>query len=95
MLASFNAQFAHPSGWLGHVAGWPILSPTTGDKIVALKNRARNAWAMELLEVRPADHILELGFGPGWAIQQLVPLPSIQPNSGQTYPRASVNSGKC
>jgi ubiquinone/menaquinone biosynthesis C-methylase UbiE len=74
MLASFNAQFAHPNGWLGHLAGWPILSPTTGDKIVVLKNRERNAWAIELLDVRPTDHILEIGFGPGWAIQQLVPL---------------------
>ena len=64
MLTSFNAQFAHPTGWPGHLAGW----------LMALKNRARNAWTIELLDVRPADHILEIGFGPGWAIQQLTAL---------------------
>lgn len=63
MLDSFNAQFAHPQGWLGHLAG----------RLMALKNRERNVWAIDLLEACPTDHILEIGFGPGWAIQQLAP----------------------
>jgi ubiquinone/menaquinone biosynthesis C-methylase UbiE len=64
MLAEFNAQFAHPNGWPGHVAGW----------LMALKNRERNAWAIELLDVCPIDNLLEIGFGPGWAVQQLAAL---------------------
>lgn len=61
MLASFTTQFAHPHGWQGQLVGW----------LMALKNRERNAWAIELLDVNLTDHILEIGFGPGWAIQQL------------------------
>jgi ubiquinone/menaquinone biosynthesis C-methylase UbiE len=34
-------------------------------------NRRRNAWAVSLLDVRPEDRVLELGFGPGLAIREL------------------------
>ena len=34
-------------------------------------NRRRNAWAVSLLEVRPDDRVLEIGFGPGLAIREL------------------------
>lgn len=34
-------------------------------------NRKRNAWAVSLLEVRPGDRVLEIGFGPGLAIREL------------------------
>jgi ubiquinone/menaquinone biosynthesis C-methylase UbiE len=34
-------------------------------------NRRRNSWAVSLLDVRPDDHVLEVGFGPGLAILQL------------------------
>ncbi len=37
---------------------------------MAWENRERNTWVIELLDVQPADSILEIGFGPGWAIQQ-------------------------
>jgi ubiquinone/menaquinone biosynthesis C-methylase UbiE len=35
-------------------------------------NRRRNAWVVSLLEVRPADRILEIGFGPGIGVARLV-----------------------
>jgi cyclopropane fatty-acyl-phospholipid synthase-like methyltransferase len=31
-------------------------------------NRARNRWAADVLDVRPADRVLEIGFGPGLAL---------------------------
>src|SRR3712207_9271191 len=34
-------------------------------------NRRRNAWAVSLLNVRPEDRGLEIGFGPGLAIREL------------------------
>lgn len=33
-------------------------------------NRRRNAWVVSLLDVQPADHVLEIGFGPGMAIAE-------------------------
>jgi ubiquinone/menaquinone biosynthesis C-methylase UbiE len=34
-------------------------------------NRERNIWAVALLDVRPTDRVLEIGFGPGLAIAEL------------------------
>ena len=34
-------------------------------------NRQRSRWAVALLDVRPADRVLEIGFGPGVAIAEL------------------------
>jgi SAM-dependent methyltransferase len=34
-------------------------------------NRRRNRWAVGLLDVRPDDRVLEIGFGPGVAITEL------------------------
>jgi SAM-dependent methyltransferase len=34
-------------------------------------NRKRNAWAVELLDVRPSDRVLEIGFGPGIAVREI------------------------
>jgi ubiquinone/menaquinone biosynthesis C-methylase UbiE len=34
-------------------------------------NRDLNAWGISLLEVGPADRVLEVGFGPGWAMRRL------------------------
>ncbi|MFG6195355.1 class I SAM-dependent methyltransferase [Nonomuraea sp. JJY05] len=33
-------------------------------------NRKRNIWAVSLLDVQPADRVLEIGFGPGVAIAE-------------------------
>ena len=35
-------------------------------------NRQRNRWVVSLLDVRPAGQVLELGFGPGVAVAELV-----------------------
>src|SRR5574337_533057 len=56
-----SSQFAHPRGLLGSIAG----------AMMAQKNRERNRWVISLLDLRPADHVLEIGFGPGWALEQI------------------------
>jgi ubiquinone/menaquinone biosynthesis C-methylase UbiE len=35
-------------------------------------NRQRSGWVVSLLGVQPADRVLEIGFGPGVAVAQLV-----------------------
>ncbi len=35
-------------------------------------NRQRNRWVVSLLGVQPADQVLEIGFGPGLAVAELV-----------------------
>ena len=57
------AQFGRPTGFGGKVAG----------TIMAYRpsNRERNAWTVSLLDIRREDRILEIGFGPGVAIQQV------------------------
>ena len=64
MVKNIHSQFAHPQGWVGRLVGM----------ILALKNRKRNAWAISLLDIQPSDQVLEIGFGPGQAIQEVVKL---------------------
>jgi ubiquinone/menaquinone biosynthesis C-methylase UbiE len=45
------------------MAGWVMAQRRS--------NRQRNSWAVSLLEVQPADRVLEIGFGPGLAIADL------------------------
>lgn len=57
------AQFHRPTGALGHVAGWIMGTRSS--------NVARNRWAVRLLDVQPADRVIELGCGPGVAVAAL------------------------
>jgi len=57
------AQFHQPTGPVGHVAGWVMGRRSS--------NVARNRWAAGLLDVQPADRVIELGCGPGVAIAAL------------------------
>src|SRR5690349_2085160 len=55
-------QAHHPRGVVGWAHGWMFaLRPS---------NRQRNIWAVSLLDVRPTDRVLEIGFGPGVAIAE-------------------------
>jgi SAM-dependent methyltransferase len=56
-------QAHHPRGAAGHVTGWVFAHRPS--------NRQRNRWVVSLLGVRPADQVLEIGFGPGVAIAEL------------------------
>jgi SAM-dependent methyltransferase len=57
------AQFHHPTGAVGHLAGWVMGRRSS--------NVARNRWAVQLLDIQPADRVIELGCGPGLAIAAL------------------------
>jgi ubiquinone/menaquinone biosynthesis C-methylase UbiE len=63
LIAAVRAQFGRPSGLWGRAAGLVMAHRSS--------NRKRNAWAVSLLEVRPDDRVLEVGFGPGLAILEL------------------------
>jgi ubiquinone/menaquinone biosynthesis C-methylase UbiE len=55
---SLSKQFRKPEGILGKLVG----------SIMSKSNRQLNDWTISLLDVKPTDHILELGFGPGLGI---------------------------
>jgi SAM-dependent methyltransferase len=56
-------QGHHPRGAAGSVTGWVFAHRPS--------NRQRNRWVVSLLDVRPADRVLEIGFGPGVAVAEL------------------------
>jgi SAM-dependent methyltransferase len=56
-----NRQFEKPEGLLGWVAGQIMAHRAS--------NRARNRWTVDLLDVQPSDRVLELGSGPGIALE--------------------------
>jgi SAM-dependent methyltransferase len=56
-------QAHRPRGAAGRVTAWEMAHRPS--------NRERNRWVVSLLAVRPADRVLEIGFGPGLAIAQL------------------------
>lgn len=53
-------QFGHPRGGLGQLIGHVLL---------ARGNASINRWMVQLLDVQPSDHLLEIGCGPGVAIE--------------------------
>jgi SAM-dependent methyltransferase len=63
MIKAVVGQFGHPRGTAGAVADWVMAHRSS--------NRQRNRWVVSLLDVRPTDRVLEIGFGPGLAIAEL------------------------
>src|SRR5689334_5245810 len=59
--AMLGSHYGRPQGIKGLVAGYSMF----------YQHRPENIWAVSLLDVQPSDHILEVGFGPGRAIQQI------------------------
>jgi ubiquinone/menaquinone biosynthesis C-methylase UbiE len=52
--------------------GWPRGLPgRLGGIIMARTNRRHAAWGIGVLDVQPQDRVLEVGFGPGVAIEML------------------------
>lgn len=59
-------QFGRPSGALGRLAGLVMERRPS--------NRERNLQTLALLEIQPEDHVLEIGFGPGFALSRAAEL---------------------
>jgi len=66
LLRGLVLQFGHPRGWPGRLVGGVMAHRSS--------NRRRNLWAVSLLDVQAADRVLEVGFGPGVAINELARL---------------------
>jgi SAM-dependent methyltransferase len=66
MGSAIVRQFGKPSGLLGRLAGLVMR--------VRASNRERNRRTVELLDVQPGDRVLEIGFGPGLAIERMAGL---------------------
>jgi SAM-dependent methyltransferase len=61
-LHNFIAQqFSMPEGMCGRVTGG----------VMGLINHLPNRRAIELLEIAEQDDVLEMGFGPGWALKKM------------------------
>ncbi|MEZ5667092.1 MAG: methyltransferase domain-containing protein [Alphaproteobacteria bacterium] len=57
------AQFGNPHGPVGLLAGRIMLRKQS--------NVRRNLWTVDLLALRRGMHVLEIGHGPGFALQQV------------------------
>ncbi len=68
MNGAIVRQFGKPSGILGAVAGLIMRARPS--------NRERNARTVALLDIRPADRVLEVGFGPGLSVERAAELAS-------------------
>ena len=63
VIVKLVSQFHRPRGAGGRMAGWVMAHRGS--------NRQRSRWVVSLLDVRPTDRVLEIGFGPGLAIAEL------------------------
>jgi ubiquinone/menaquinone biosynthesis C-methylase UbiE len=59
--ANWRSQFGCPTGWLGWLIG----------HLMAVKNKERSLWVLSLLELRPQDRVLEIGFGSGADVRRV------------------------
>lgn len=62
MFESIKENFKEPHGIIGKIAG----------KIMELENRELNEWAVHLLNIKPGERVLEIGYGPGYGIAYLL-----------------------
>lgn len=59
IFKKFALQFGKPEGLNGSIAG----------KLMASTGAEKNKWTISLLNIQPSDNVLEIGFGPGVAIE--------------------------
>ena len=59
-------QLQQPKGLIGKLVG----------RAMGRQNKESNDWTISLLDIKPDDRVLEVGFGPGLAIQSAVQMAS-------------------
>lgn len=79
-----SAQYRRPSGILGI---W-VSRQMTKD------HWRENLWTISLLEIMPSDHILEIGFGAGFAIERIAGLVSDGQIAGVDFSPTMVKAAR-
>ena len=58
-LELVEANFKKPTGWFGNVLG----------HIMSVQHKTLTVWVIDLMNVRPGDHVLDVGCGGGMAVK--------------------------
>src|SRR4030088_2031689 len=61
MWHALGCQLRNPRGTTGSIVGW----------LMAFVNYEPNRLAIDALDPRPGETVLELGFGPGWGLRTI------------------------
>ena len=77
-------QFRRPSGFAGYLAGVVMATRSS--------NRERSHWTLELLDLQPSDRVLEIGFGPGIALERASSIVTDGLVAGVEYSRTMLRS---
>jgi ubiquinone/menaquinone biosynthesis C-methylase UbiE len=77
-------QYRRPSGIVGRWIG----------QRMAEQHQPENLWTVNLLDVQPDDHILEVGFGSGFAIQHVAERLTTGVIIGVDFSRTMVRSAR-
>ena len=56
-----DGQYRRPTGLIGRWVG----------RKMAEQHQPENNWTVKVLNIQPTDHVLEVGFGPGFAVQEV------------------------
>ncbi len=83
-LLDLNGQYRRPSGIIGRWVGGKMAD----------QHRSENLWTIQQLSVKPTDKLLEIGFGPGFAIQEIIPILTTGSIAGVDFSQTMVKSAK-
>lgn len=79
-FTDIGQHYRRPSGFMGQIIG----------NSMAQQHVPENDWTVSLLDVQPTDAILEVGFGPGIAIERVAALATEGQVTGIDFSRAMV-----
>jgi ubiquinone/menaquinone biosynthesis C-methylase UbiE len=80
LIPLFVSQFRKPQGFLGRIVG----------HYMARRHQERNQWTIKLLNIQPSDRILEIGFRPGWTIEQIAKIETVEFMAGIDHSEVMV-----
>jgi ubiquinone/menaquinone biosynthesis C-methylase UbiE len=79
-----DGQYRQPTGVVGRWIGGKMSQ----------QHRPENIWTVKLLVVQPEDHVLEVGFGPGVAIQEVARLATCGFVAGIDFSKTMVSAAR-